>query len=103
SFPRPPLCCAECSPWPDSRVFQKKGGEGCSRKHNIQKNPKKWEYLSGKRGVQTEYKYTTSHLSELLRASLSKISRFSSTTSRISVALGACGCTWTARKASHEG
>src|SRR5215471_4104471 len=41
SFPRPPLCCAECSPRPDSRVFQKKGGEGFSQKHNIQKKPEK--------------------------------------------------------------
>jgi hypothetical protein len=46
SFPRPPLCCAECPHGDDNRAFQKKSGEGFSRKHNIRKKP-------GKLGVYT--------------------------------------------------
>jgi Helix-turn-helix of DDE superfamily endonuclease len=41
SFPKPPLCCAECSHGDNSRAFQKKGGEGFSQKHSIQKKPEK--------------------------------------------------------------
>src|SRR5690242_10858945 len=43
SFHRPPSCCAECSPRPDSRVFQKKGSEGFSGRNGIQKKPKEMD------------------------------------------------------------
>jgi hypothetical protein len=54
SFPRPPLCCAECPHNHNGQAFQKKGGEGFSRQHNAQKKTRRNRHISsGKPGIKT--------------------------------------------------